>query len=73
MGRQYLKGAGETYPDVTRFKEDFPEPKDEQDVDDHKAAAYTASCENRLNNAQHDDSARGKDTRKNIAQIAGEM
>jgi hypothetical protein len=73
MGRQFEKSKAETYPDVTRFTQQAPEPKDEQDADAHTAANYAASCENACDNFNHDAAAKGSDTRKNIKQIAEGM
>ena len=71
--RQFQKGPGETYPDVTRFTERAPEPKVESDADDHLAAAYGASCETAMGNANLDALKRGAPaSQKNIKEIAGE-
>ena len=72
MGRQFQKDKGETYPDVTRFTQQAPEPNDEQDADAHTAAAYAASCETAMNNTNVDALARGGKLR-NIEEVAESM
>jgi len=63
------KSKAETYPDVTKFTDFGPEPKDTEDVDDAKAARYAADCSLRehLSNIGH----RTNTDAKNIKQIQG--
>jgi len=74
MARQFEKGNGETFPDITRFTQLAPEPDDEQEAESHAAAAYAASCENALNNTNSDALKRGTpDKQQNIEQAAEKM
>jgi len=73
MSRQFDKSKAEVYGrDESRFTERAPQPKDEQDGDDAKAAAYSASCETKLAN-QNLDALTSGGKLKNIEQIAEGM
>ena len=72
--RQFQKGPGETYPDVTRFDDFGPEPRDTENTDSAPAARYAADCHTRQVQQNQTALERGApEKQQNIKQTAERM
>jgi len=72
--RQFQKGPGETYPDVTRFDDFGPEPTDTEEANSRVAARYAADCHTRQVQQNQKALEQGKpEKQQNIKQTSEKM